>query len=165
MKHIKKYKKGGQKFPDLTGDGKVTMADILKGRGVKKAGKGMKYENGGKFSKSKRPKKMEKMRTPDRVGTPGSKKTREELKKATKGSIGDIRLRYNTGKSAAQLLDATDKSNQVPNKALAKKTEDFGSTFGKKTYYEGNPGGLKGKTKGKGGNVGAGVKLKKKRRR
>ncbi len=29
-----KYNKGG--FPDLTGDGKVTMADILKGRGVKK---------------------------------------------------------------------------------------------------------------------------------
>jgi hypothetical protein len=29
-----KYKKGG--FPDLTGDGKVTMADILKGRGVNK---------------------------------------------------------------------------------------------------------------------------------
>jgi len=31
---MKKYKKGG--FPDLTGDGKVTMADILKGRGVGK---------------------------------------------------------------------------------------------------------------------------------
>ena len=29
------YKKGsGKKFPDLTGDGKVTFADILKGRGV-----------------------------------------------------------------------------------------------------------------------------------
>ena len=27
-----KMKKGG--FPDLTGDGKVTRADILKGRGV-----------------------------------------------------------------------------------------------------------------------------------
>ena len=27
------YKKGS-KFPDLTGDGKVTFADILKGRGV-----------------------------------------------------------------------------------------------------------------------------------
>ena len=27
------YKKGG-KFPDLTGDGKVTRADVLKGRGV-----------------------------------------------------------------------------------------------------------------------------------
>ena len=31
-----KYKKGG--FPDLTGDGKVTRADILKGRGVFKSG-------------------------------------------------------------------------------------------------------------------------------
>lgn len=31
----KKYKKGGAAFPDLTGDGKVTRADILKGRGVK----------------------------------------------------------------------------------------------------------------------------------
>ena len=29
---MKKYAKGG--FPDLTGDGKVTRADILKGRGV-----------------------------------------------------------------------------------------------------------------------------------
>ena len=28
------YKKGGKSFPDLTGDGKVTKADILKGRGV-----------------------------------------------------------------------------------------------------------------------------------
>jgi len=33
---IKKYAKGG--FPDLTGDGKVTKADILKGRGVFKKG-------------------------------------------------------------------------------------------------------------------------------
>jgi len=32
----KGYKKGGAagKFPDLTGDGKVTQKDILKGRGV-----------------------------------------------------------------------------------------------------------------------------------
>jgi len=27
---------GGKSFPDLTGDGKVTKADILKGRGVKR---------------------------------------------------------------------------------------------------------------------------------
>lgn len=40
--------KAKKKFPDLTGDGKVTFADVLKGRGVKKAAKGMKYENGGK---------------------------------------------------------------------------------------------------------------------
>ena len=31
-------KKGGRSFPDLTGDGKVTQADILKGRGVFKKG-------------------------------------------------------------------------------------------------------------------------------
>ena len=35
------YNKGGKKkFPDLTGDGKVTRADILKGRGVFKKGGG-----------------------------------------------------------------------------------------------------------------------------
>ena len=40
-----KMKKGGKvkkKFPDLTGDGKVTQADILKGRGVFKKGGGVK---------------------------------------------------------------------------------------------------------------------------
>jgi len=44
-----KYAKGG--FPDLTGDGKVTRADILKGRGV--FGKGGSYyaECGGSVSK------------------------------------------------------------------------------------------------------------------
>jgi hypothetical protein len=37
--------KGGQKFPDLTGDGKVTKKDILKGRGViKKRGGSTKYK-------------------------------------------------------------------------------------------------------------------------
>jgi hypothetical protein len=37
--------KGGQKFPDLTGDGKVTKKDILKGRGViKKKGGSTKYK-------------------------------------------------------------------------------------------------------------------------
>jgi len=36
-------KKGGKaKFPDLTGDGKVTQADILKGRGVFRKGGGVK---------------------------------------------------------------------------------------------------------------------------
>jgi len=37
MKAKKAYKEGG-KFPDLTGDGKVTQADILKGRKVFKMG-------------------------------------------------------------------------------------------------------------------------------
>ena len=32
------FKKGGKAFPDLTGDGKITRADILKGRGAIKKG-------------------------------------------------------------------------------------------------------------------------------
>lgn len=42
------YKKGG-KFPDLTGDGKVTMADVLKGRGVEEK----KMKKGGKVTARK----------------------------------------------------------------------------------------------------------------
>jgi hypothetical protein len=43
------YKKGG--MPDLTGDGKVTRADVLKGRGVfKHGGNVKKYASGGSVS-------------------------------------------------------------------------------------------------------------------
>ncbi len=38
MERGPKFKSGGSKFPDLTDDGKVTQADILKGRGVFKKG-------------------------------------------------------------------------------------------------------------------------------
>jgi len=36
-------------FPDLTGDGKVTRADVLKGRGVFKTGGTLKMRDGGAF--------------------------------------------------------------------------------------------------------------------
>ena len=50
----RKYKSGGSKFPDLTGDGKVTRADILKGRGVFKKGgtKIKKFQSAGIITKS-----------------------------------------------------------------------------------------------------------------
>lgn len=59
-------KKMGGSFPDLTGDGKVTKADVLKGRGVKTAKQGgvMKYSKAGKVrgagmaNKGSRPCKM-----------------------------------------------------------------------------------------------------------
>lgn len=35
----KTKKKKGKKFPDLTGDGKVTFKDVLKARGVNKKSK------------------------------------------------------------------------------------------------------------------------------
>ena len=44
-------KKSKKKFPDLTGDGKVTFADVLKGRGVKRkqmAGGKVEMKKGGK---------------------------------------------------------------------------------------------------------------------
>jgi len=55
-----KYRDGGKvgkKFPDLTGDGKVTKKDILKGRGVKgMMGGGMiKYGKGGEVNYQKPP--------------------------------------------------------------------------------------------------------------
>jgi hypothetical protein len=153
-----KYENGGRKTGDPKEKSKVKahLKDLEKGNYVKKS-----WDSSPSWNQNRAPEKMMKY---NRVGSPGSKKTNEELKRATKGSVGDMELRYKTGKSAAQLFDATDKSHRVPNKALAKKTEDFGS-MGKKTYYSGNPGGLKGKTKGKGGNVGKGVQVKKKRLR
>ena len=55
-----KYKKGG--MPDLTGDGKVTRADVLKGRGVFKKGgkvpKGMHRMPDGSLMKDSAHKKM-----------------------------------------------------------------------------------------------------------
>jgi hypothetical protein len=46
-----KVKKGG--FPDLTGDGKVTFKDVLKGRGVIKKKGGMIKEGMHKMSNGK----------------------------------------------------------------------------------------------------------------
>ena len=46
---VKPFRKGG--MPDLTGDGKVTRADVLKGRGVfKHGGRVKKYASGGSVS-------------------------------------------------------------------------------------------------------------------
>ena len=46
MKKRVKRKMGGKAFPDLTGDGKVTRKDVLKGRGVK-------LKRGGSIKKNK----------------------------------------------------------------------------------------------------------------
>jgi len=61
------FKKGGKAFPDLTGDRKVTRADVLKGRGVFKKGGEVKKEGSTKKgiliiigNKDKKPKEMKK---------------------------------------------------------------------------------------------------------
>ena len=56
-----KYSDGGS-FPDLNKDGKITMADILKGRGVKGeyayGGKMRSYENGGDTGETDKPERI-----------------------------------------------------------------------------------------------------------
>ena len=68
-------KKSGKKFPDLTGDCKVTRADVLKGRGV--------FKRGGDVSKRTSPKKGESRRDKmkrnekfDRIAEEGREKIR-----------------------------------------------------------------------------------------
>ena len=76
-------KKSSKKFPDLTGDGKVTRADILKGRGV--------FKRGGDVSKRTSPKKGESHR--DRM------KRNEKFQKIAEEGREKIRTRrgFRTG--------------------------------------------------------------------
>ena len=75
-------------FPDLTGDGKVTMKDILKGRGaIKKKGGVMKKADGGsveRFTSS------DVKKTEDAVNQGGSSErfTSSDVKKAKKAVKG-----------------------------------------------------------------------------
>ena len=54
--------KGGKRFPDLSGDGKLTMKDILIGKGV------IKKSKGGRAMPGMKKKKMMKKRTMKRGG-------------------------------------------------------------------------------------------------
>ena len=81
MKHggaVKKMAKGG-KLPDLTGDGKVTRADVLKGRGVKG------FSNGGM------PSIEESIKSGNRVSEQVGKETKRMMppKKRTMPSPGE----------------------------------------------------------------------------
>ena len=70
----KNYKQGGSKFPDLTGDGKVTRADVLKGRGVFKKGGWIKsaIKNPGAFSAKAKAAGMSTAAYAAKVTKPGS---------------------------------------------------------------------------------------------
>lgn len=139
----------------------------------KKYGKGGKlYNKGGKL------KKLGKRGT---VGAPVSNKEVKETASFASRSAMDTALRSPKARfspsghlelgskrdgrvqsNAKEYLKTIQKSQEVPNKALKKQTKKFNTGRSKadeRTYYQGNPGGLKGRTSGKGGNVGAGVKV------
>ena len=84
MKSKMASKGGSKKFPDLTGDGKVTQADILKGRGVKKKPPGM---MGGGMMKSKMASKGGKMggKIPPGMKKGGSVKAKAPVRKKARG--------------------------------------------------------------------------------
>ena len=70
---IVRQKTSGKKFPDLSGDGKVTQKDILMGRGVIKKSKGGRAMPGMK-KRSKKKKNMKKRVRKTLGGAMGKKK-------------------------------------------------------------------------------------------
>ena len=126
------YKKGS-KFPDLTGDGKVTFADILKGRGVingkrdKKAVGGIMVtlgKAGKKFLKSKEGK--EKLKEID------SKKGKEFTKKMLK-KLKDSGFKgggSTMSKIASDKTKAESKKFEKRAKAASKFVKNQGRKFG-----------------------------------
>jgi hypothetical protein len=155
MKIIKK------KFQNLNGKGNVKdggskvkshLKDLEEGNYVKKDS-----STNPLWSHNAAPKKMSTKR--GAVGSPVSNEDIKKFSNTSRGSVADLELRHR-GKSSADFLKASQKSQLVPNKALATKTEDFGPGYGKKTYSSGNPGGLKVQTKG--GNASHAEKFKNK---
>ena len=126
------YKKGS-KFPDLTGDGKVTFADILKGRGVingkrdKKAVGGMIVKlgkAGKKFLKSKEGK--EKLKEMDsKKGKEFTEKMLKKLKDAGFKGGGST-----MSKVASDKTKAESKKYEKRAKAASKFVKNQGRKFG-----------------------------------
>ena len=122
---MKLYKKGGKKFPDLNKDGKITMADILQGRGViKKAMKGMKHEEGGKYD----PKKAAMMKGLEAKikkakGTPAAKPLVDKYRKLTKAEKG---MKYENGGKLNKKGPATNKIKNNKANLEAKKLNASG---------------------------------------
>lgn len=94
-KYMKKPAKGfkeGGKLPDLTGDGKVTQADVLKGRGVfKRGGAVKKYQAGGMASSPRpkmRPEDMEEGRAPRRSMHPRRRPEDMEMDMSVDTAVG-----------------------------------------------------------------------------
>ena len=83
--------KVAKKFPDLTGDGKVTQADILKGRGVKgfKEGKTVKASNRQKAQKQ-RDKQARKLALEEMEGRTTRSKDRSALDRFYDDVVPDV---------------------------------------------------------------------------
>ena len=84
----KKMKDGGKSFPDLNKDGKITKADILKGRGV--------IKNGGNLKKAKSGASVKKKAMCGVDMTPGAKMKMGG--KSSKKAMGGMKMMKGGGK-------------------------------------------------------------------
>jgi len=87
-----RFNKGGEAFPDLSGDGEITQEDILIGKGVIKKAKGgimqrMKFGEGDSVKEKIEAKKFEKLEAMKKTGLELTPKQEQELEayKASKG--------------------------------------------------------------------------------
>src|SRR5210317_189179 len=79
-----RFNKGGEAFPDLSGDGKITQEDILIGKGVIKKAKGgimerMKFGEGDSVKEKIEAKKFEKLEAMKKTGLELTPKQEQEL--------------------------------------------------------------------------------------
>jgi len=127
------YMKNGGKFPDLTGDGKVTKADILKGRGVFKAGGRLKQAymaKGGTIAKTTKGKGANYRPTKSGAGmtakgvaayrraNPGSKLKTAVTGKVKPGSKDANRRKSYCARSLGQLKRSSQKTQNDPNSRI-----------------------------------------------
>lgn len=116
---VKKYKKGG-KFPDLNKDGKVTRADILKGRGVFK--RGGKVGNPFKMTKKEEDKSTAAVLKSDKKFAKDAKreerKTDRTIKRTGGGAEGLSKLQDRLRKKAQRKRKQEARRRKRANKTL-----------------------------------------------
>ena len=147
-------KKGGpaSKFPDLSGDGKVTQKDILMGKGVI-GGRGLpkkpaKPKAGGRSSdaiKKARTAKMDEMKDRLKASKMGPGKTKMEMANAKKKAGGGMMKSKGMAKGGAMKKKGYAMGGSVKKKGMAK-----GGAMKKKGYAMG---GMTKKGMAKGGSV------------
>ena len=141
----KKETKEGKKFPDLTGDGEVTYADILKGRGVKigkKSKKGLgsdKVDEAIRMTESEMIDFIEKIIKEDKLKSFGQTKGLNVYKKAHAGSgkENDDYLKSVTKKMKDYLKDGS-KGEYDTNPEIFPKGNGELAKMSKKAYIPSN---------------------------
>lgn len=127
---IKSYEKGGSvNFPDLTGDGKVTRADVLKGRGVFKDGGMVKsYQKGGMVTMPRMTAKQEMMSNLKKASSSpysGLKSKKDEVARAEMKEriMGPQEKRKGPGTYTPQAWREREMEMSMPERELRKKSK------------------------------------------